>query len=155
MEYQKVWDEILIHGWRADIDLISLAFRFIDVCNNELYLETKDKRDQIGKVLDYISSLKLKRCRDKKRQDVERRFNIRRNTPVRAFVAARSEHLSRCLRNDKNKPADILAAIDRFEWKAINGGSSAEKQKHKRDAACTKVISARSLTKNHDWGTVK
>ena len=155
MNYQKVWDENLIYGWRADISKKDLALRFIDTCNNELFKSVINSTGKMLEVVEYISSLKLKRCRDNTGKNKEPEFSLRRNVPLRAFVAERSDHLSKCLWSEKNKTEDILEAIDRFKWVRVSGGTSNEKRNRNNEKRCTKVIKARSLTKKHDWGTVK
>ena len=129
---QQIWDYELIKGW----DSFTIEFSELE---------------------DYLISLNLKRCLDVDHRNDTYAFQAWK-TDVIGFIHARSESLSMALMDGEPKPL-VLLDIDGYKWTKKNTNASAryrQKQRYikKSDRAVIK-IKARSLSKDHDWNTVK
>ena len=154
-EYQASWDECLIKGWRADIDMTNMLKQFLLIVEPGMVTNGNFSID-VAQVLEFVTSLELRRCRDRDGSDVIRFISYK--GPVRAFIADRCKYMNDCLWNEKNSAQSIIESIPGFKWCRKNSKSHVagrRRRYEKKKAQCEKVISARSLCKRHDWGTVK
>ena len=158
---QSLWDDCLIRGWKSDLHMTMIVKQFLVNVNPDLlrfgYFDTCGFKD-VGDVVNYINSLEIRRrCRDRAANDGLEFHGLK--SGVRAFIARRSPMLSNCLLTGKSSNDEILAAIHTFKWTRVQEkNNSAERQRNKRKyvkASGVREIKARSLGKNHDWGTVK
>ena len=151
---QQIWDYELIKGWeeRGKYKMWKVVHEFIKRVKG-------DNSFDVGfdDLEDYLVSLNLKRCLDIDHQYDQHVFRAWK-TDVIGFIHARSESLSMALINDEPKPL-ILLDIDSYKWTKKNTRASAryrQKQNYiKKSDRATIKIKARSLSKKHDWETVK
>ena len=159
MNDQKAWDRALITAWRNDAPMRSVIQMFLF----ERYPEELNDCFIINnwmqaKVL--ITSLKLKRCRD--RDTFGNVLFCATRGPAKEFIEMRSGQLADCLWAGTVTDDDILANIDNFKWRRINftrKRSTAKSQKNRRfrlKGQSEKILPMRDFNdKSHDWGTVK
>lgn len=156
MNYQLIWDTQLVYGFRAGISMNNLVYRFLLECNYDLFKRFENADADLNEVKDFITSLKLNRCMDRRKDDELPSFIMLNSAPVRAFVADRCGKLTSNLYSEKLKTEDILGAISRYKWtRSILTGADRERTKMIRDQDRTKFVSARNLSKKHNWSVVK
>jgi hypothetical protein len=152
-EYQAAWDECLVKGWRAEISMGMMVSQFLHIVK-PAFMNKEDFAVPVSEVVEFITSLELKRCRDKDTSGEIRFLSMR--GPVRVFVASRCQHMNSCLWNSENSTESILESITSFKWSRKSDFSASRKRAYnKKKASGERTIKARSLSKNHDWGTVK
>jgi len=153
---QQAWDECLIRGWRSEISMSMLVAQFLLIRKPSL-IGHKGGFSSVDEVSNYLSSLDIRRCKDRVSPD-ELRF-VSWHGPVRAFVASRSSTLNNALWNEKNTAESILENISTFKWTRKNmknfNDRGHERRSNHISRSCDKVVKARSLDKRHDWNTVK
>lgn len=151
---QQIWDFELISGWdeRGYTKMWQVINKFI----NRVHPKGREGAS-FQDLIDYLVYLNLKRC-----LDVDHKLEVHTfqawKQDVLGFILARCEELSDDLLNETPKPL-ILIGIDAYKFKKLDvhsnlKHSSRKSYAKKKDKANIKVR-ARSLSKNHDWGTVK
>ena len=139
---QKLWDKLLVEGWRRDDQYLWLLNRFFEGIGHAEYVEFND-------IPEYMTQLGMKRWRTDSRPSPAYKI------PIRVFVANCSPHLSACLFENEgpgNSDEEILFTIDHFEWgvpkkKSRSRPSTPDGMRHK--------IRFRDRDKRTDWNTVK
>jgi len=111
---QHAWDRLLIEGWVLDKRVTQTAWKFI-LINAPILAKLKDWH----RIVKYITSLELKRCRDVGKADGALIFNPH-TIRVRTFVDNHSRHLTNCLYSEEVENHDILENIDNFKWSPRN-----------------------------------
>ena len=157
---QRIWDAELIAGWDEEgkTKINSVVFRFLNRIAPEI-----QKKDCHGnfitpycEIADLLISLSLRRCLDVNSKG-DLCFQAGR-TDVIGFIHARCEKMSMDLINGELKPI-VLLNIDSYKWKKVNASASqrfrAKQRQEEVKSNCVKPIKARSLSKKHDWQTVK
>jgi len=139
---QDQWASALIKSWRNFEILASACKRAAHVC------KTRNVTiNQLGEMLEHARSL---------RPVPPARWNFR--MPVRAFIDQYAHEASELLFREAATDSEIKAALLKGSVHFKAKTTPAEHTRRKRvDAtdARTKVVFARSLTKNHDWNTCK
>lgn len=156
-EQQALWDELLVKCWRADIAMSHMLKMFLMDTNRSLLMDASRDFTDFKDVSDFISSLELRRCRDRDEYG-DLVFNSFRG-PVRAFVAMRCELMNNCLWNKDNTAEHIIENISAFKW-VRRGPASVRKttnrrKKEKRDKESVKTLSMRALDQKGQWDKVK
>lgn len=151
---QQIWDFELINAWneRGSVKMWKVVHNFIIKTKGgdpfEVSFEDKE---------DYLVSLNLKRCLDINHQYGVHVFHAWK-TDVIGFIHARCESLSMALIDGEPKPL-VLMSINDYKWTKKNTNAASkfrrkQRAEEKKDQANLK-IKARSLSKKHDWATVK
>ena len=152
-ELQRTWDEELLNGYYSDRNMMSLFSAFLRKHFPE-FIDENYHCTEDG--IYFLSQLGLRRCTDVngKGESILYRWGN-----VRTFVHKRSPSLAKAF---LTIPDLHFSQIKKFKWKKqlINKQARNEqnknyyrKQSKAREATIT--IKARSLSKKHDWNTVK
>jgi hypothetical protein len=151
---QERWDAALIYSWVHFRDLIDLSYRFLGSDPKAIILL---KLNDYNRINTYIAGLGLKRCPWRFTDNGEL-THVPWKSAVRVFVAAYSPQLNNALLSESLDNELILTHIDRYKWRttrikdhARNKAIKVEKNRLK----CTRMVSLRSMSRNHDWSTVK
>ena len=155
-ELQKVWDDHLVYGFRCDMTVPDMTVRFVESVNPELFKDLRADKVCFEALVKYITTLNLKRCMDRV-NETDIAFDPRK-IPLRGFISKRSPDLSNLLFNPKNKPEEVLEIIGQLKWKRQAAKSRSSKSELKQlynKVNQLRPVAARSLSKKHDWSTVK
>lgn len=154
---QQMWDYELISSWNetGSIRMWKVIHNFICKVHP---LGSHDMGDvSFEDTVDYLSSLDLQRCLDVNHLTGFYEFRSW-STDVIGFIQGRCEKLSMDLINDIPKPI-ILLSISDYRWvkKDLNSNNknTYKKRRAKLKDQTNKEVKARSLSKKHDWSTVK
>ena len=151
MNLQRIWDEELINSWVNFHTMLGAGYGFVNR-TKPILAKLKDPR----RIVAWIATLDLKRC-PWCMVDNEITFYPWK-CQVRAFVDQFSPGMTGALYNQNIDTADIIDSIDNYKWskkKIIDTGRSKETRKASIIKRTTRVVRMRSLSKNHDWNTVK
>jgi hypothetical protein len=159
MNYQELWDDCLIRGWKSDIPMQILIMQFILNVDKSLikssWIDPCYFADDFN-AYTYITALGIKRrCMDRLTNG-ELAFHQGRGC-VRAFIAKRSPQISGKLFSGCSAD-DVLSEINTFKWSRSKQGGTKAKSKRAYNYSKSKGnvnISARSLSYGSSWGTVK
>tara|TARA_R100000541_G_scaffold57727_1_gene68110 strand:+ start:407 stop:892 length:486 start_codon:yes stop_codon:yes gene_type:complete len=152
---QQIWDYELISAWdeKGNNKIWKVADNFLKRVKPELAYPNSS----FDAVEDYLLGLNLKRCLDIDPFYDTKVFRSWKSDVI-GFVHGRSLSLSNALMDGEPKPL-ILIGINSYKWTKKNARASArfrQKQSYiKKTERCEVAVKARSLTKKHDWGTVK
>ena len=154
---QQMWDYELISLWdeKGNNKMGRVVSNFVKRIRPE---KKEDYRNiSASDVIDFLSSLGLKRCLDlDHKQGFTDFFPL--NTDVIGFIHGRCEKLSMDLINGGIKPL-ILMDIDNYKWKKVdlhrNDSVASKRRRAKLNAKANITIKARDLSKKHDWKTEK
>jgi hypothetical protein len=158
-ELQKIWDTSLLTCWKADSSGWSIVTGFLKGIESDLAgkFEGGNKLTDadFAEVKNSLVSYQLSRCLD---WGTDGQLEFRGSKTARAFVAEHCERLNICLWSGKHTNEALLQSIDNFKW--LRKGRKVHRAlntKHKRiqRAKVDIAIKARSLSKKHDWETVK
>ena len=140
---QRLWDSLIINGWKYNASTGRIFIGFIKQAAP--ILAKLDDWDRSYAFFD--SHIKIRKIS---------RFEL--NQPVLAFVNNHSPQLSNYLWDADFDVSKVIINIDNFKWfkeRRISKRHAAMKSNYKKICQATKVVSARALSKNHDWTTVK
>jgi len=138
-ELQKVWDKMLIQAWAKDVKMRAVLEQF-----GLSALNISNPCDDLSRVVSCGIDLKLKRFKENRSESINYRL------PVRAFIAKRCPGLSDCLWSGKHEEQLLIDRISGFKWVMPAASRRTVPEKGIR-----RKIKARSLSKRHDWNTVK
>jgi len=151
MNHQRIWDEELIDSWIHFRKTIGVIYGFTERASPILY-KLKDP----ARMVNWIGTLNLKRC---PWQQIDGKTNkYPWNIQTRALIHSFSPQMDGSLYSDKIKNSDIIDNIDNFKWydkPIVNRQRQNECANELNRKRTTKTIRMRSLSKNHDWNTVK
>tara|TARA_R110000851_G_C12803370_1_gene537696 strand:- start:71 stop:562 length:492 start_codon:yes stop_codon:yes gene_type:complete len=154
---QQMWDYELINLWdeMGKNKMSKVVSNFV----KRIRPERSDSYSEVGirDVIDFLSSLGLKRCLDvDHKQGFTDFFPL--NTDVIGFIHGRCEKLSMDLINGGVKPL-ILMDIDNYNWKRVdlhrNDRTTRKRRRVKLNAKAEITVRSRDLSKKHDWTTEK
>ena len=148
---QHIWDEELINSWVHFYTILGTTFAFAKRVN-PIMVKLRDAR----RITTWIALLKLKRCPCQIIDD-ELIYYPWKNQ-VRAFIDQHSHELTNALFSDNIDNNDIIDKIDNFKWSKKKISDRQWNKEIKLNSyinRTTKIIPLRSLSKNHDWNTVK
>ena len=131
MKLQKIWDQLLLEGWRNDEKLRIVTAKFFE--------KAEITADPDAYPIDVLCELDLKRIPEKP-------FEF--GTPAKIFISRHCQRLNLCLMDKRHSNEDVLRVIEGFDWRGL-----AHKKPARRDPVRMKVR-ARELDKKHDWKTV-
>ena len=160
-EIQHLWDRGIVMGFKNDLPMMLIVQHFLLEVEPALLILGGRNNCEIRdahQVIQYITDLQIRRrCMDRSTPESLRFVALKGG--VRAFVAARSKELFNCLSFSKNNRSEVLENINNFKWTRKNFSKpTKEKSKQYYNYKKSKgevIIKARSLSKTHDWATVK
>lgn len=158
-ELQKIWDTSLLTCWKADSSGWSIVTGFLRGIESDLAVKfqgaNKPTDADFTEVKNSLVSYQLSRCLD---WGTDGQLEFRASKTARAFVAEHCERLNICLWSGKHTNEALLQSIDNFKWlrkgRKVNGVLNTRYKRMQR-ANVDITIKTRSLSKNHDWETVK
>ena len=142
-EMQRLWDSLIINGWKYNASTGRIFIGFI-----------KQAAPILGKLNDWDRSYAFFDNHIKIRKIG--RFEL--NQPVSAFVNNHSPQLSNYLWDADFDVTKVVINIANFKWfkeRRKSKRHSAMKSSYKKILQSTRFISARAGDKRHDWATVK